>query len=128
MGGGVTPVVQTPDTDLNQHVKRAHTAVETAELLHQIRDGVRVPTCRPERCIDMLVDVLSGMALRVHAAGGYLRTGMRVALDGSEDGFIVREAAVFWHERQMRAKINAAVADIPEEVAAYRLQWSVRDV
>ena len=28
-GGGVTPVVQTPDTDLNQHVKRAYTGRET---------------------------------------------------------------------------------------------------
>ena len=121
-------MVQTPDTDLNQHVKRAYTAVETAELLRQMRDGVRVPTCRPERCIDMLVDVMSGMALHVQAAGGYLRTGMRVALDGSEDVFIVREAAVFWHERQMRAKINAAVAEVQEEVAAGRLQWNVCNV
>ena len=121
-------MVQTPDTDLNQHVQRAYTAVETAELLRQMRDGVRVPTCRPERCIDMLVPVMSDMALHVQAAGGYLRTGMRVALDGSEDVFIVREAAVFWHERQMRAKINAAVAGVQEEVAAGRLQWNVCDV
>ena len=78
----MTPVVQTPDTDLNQHAKRAHTAVETAELLSQMRDGVRVLTCGPERCMDMMVHVMSGMALHVQAAGGYLRTGMRVALDG----------------------------------------------
>ena len=121
-------MVQTPDTDLSQHAKRAHTAAETAELLRQMRGGVCVPTCRPERCIDMMVHVMSGMALHVQAAGGYLRAGMRVALDGSEDVFIVREAAVFWHSRQMRAEINAAIAEVQEEVAAYRLQWNVRDV
>ena len=41
---------------------------------------------------------------------------------------IVREAAMFWHERQMRAKINAAVAGVQEEVAAGRFQWNVCDV
>ena len=127
-GGGVTPVVQTPDADLNQHVKRSHTAVETAELLRQMRDGVRVPRCRPELCIDMMVEVMSSMALHLQAADGYLKTGMRVALDGSEDAFAVREAAVFWQERQMRAKINSAVAEVKEEVAAGRLRWNVSDV
>ena len=53
-GGGVTPVAQTPDTDLNQHVKREYMACETAELLAQMRDGISVPRCRPEQCIDMM--------------------------------------------------------------------------
>ena len=127
-GGGVTPVVQTCDTDLNQHVKRAYTAIETSELLRQMRDGVRVPRCRPEQCMDMMVEVMSKTALHIQAADGYLKTGLRVALDGSEDVFVVREAAVFWHERQMRAKINSAVAEVAEEVAADRLHWNVADV
>ena len=37
-GGGVTPVVQGPDTDLNQHVRRRYTAREAAEYIQMMRD------------------------------------------------------------------------------------------
>ena len=127
-GGGVTPVVQTPDTDLNQHVKRSYTAVETTELLQQMRDGTCVPHCTPEKCIDLMEEVLRHTPLHLGAADGYLKTGLTVALDGSQDEEVVREALVFWHERQMRTKINAAVAEVREEVRAGRLKWCQRDV
>jgi hypothetical protein len=42
-GGGVTPVVQTVDTDLNQAMKARHQALEAAALVRRIRDGVAVP-------------------------------------------------------------------------------------
>ena len=48
-GGGVTPVVQTVDTDLNQHVKREYIAAETAELISLMQDGKCVPQLRHER-------------------------------------------------------------------------------
>ena len=67
-GGGVTPVVQTPDTYLNQAAKREYTALETAELLAQMWAGVCVPRCRPERCIGMMHEVMSNMALHLQAA------------------------------------------------------------
>ena len=67
-GGGVTPVAQTPDTDLNQHVKREYTDRETGELLQQMRDGIVVPQLRQEECIDIMVDVLSNMELHLNAA------------------------------------------------------------
>ncbi len=127
-GGGVTPVAQTPDTDLNQPVKRDYIAQETTELLAQMRDGVAVPKCQPELCIDMMVEVLSNITLHLHAADGYLKTGMSVALDGSQDAEIVREAGDFWRELKMRAKINSAVAEVKAEVAAGRLGWSAQDV
>ena len=122
------PVVQTPDTDLNQHVKRSYTAVETTELLQQMRDGTCVPHCTPEKCIDLMEEVLRHTPLHLGAADGYLKTGLTVALDGSQDEEVVREARVFWHERQMRTKINAAVAEVREEVRAGRLKWCQRDV
>ena len=67
-GGGVTPVAQTPDTDLNQHVKREYTDRETGELLRQMRDGIVVPQLRQEECIDIMVDVLSNVELHLNAA------------------------------------------------------------
>ena len=103
-GGGVTPVAQTPDTDLNQHVKREYTDRETGELLHQMREGIVVPQLRQEECLDIMVDVLSNMALHLHAAKGYLKTGLTVDLDGLQDQEIVREAGQFWTELGMRAK------------------------
>ena len=90
-----------------------------------MRDGISVPRCGPQQCIDMMHDVLTNMSLHYNAAEGYIKTGMNVALDGSQDQFIVREAGVFWQELQMRAKINSAVAEVREEVAAGRLGWSV---
>ena len=59
LGGGITPVVQTCDTDLNQHVKRRYMALETAELLQQMRDGINVPSNPPERCIDLMASCAS---------------------------------------------------------------------
>jgi hypothetical protein len=59
LGGGITPVVQTCDTDLNQHVKRHDMALETAELLQQMRDGINVPSNPPERCIDLMASCAS---------------------------------------------------------------------
>ena len=127
-GGGATPVVQTPDTDLNQHVKRDYIDYETSEFVRQMQDGITVPRLRQEQCIDLMYEVLSKRALHLGAAEGYKKTGMTVALDGTMDHEIVREAAVFWGELRMREKINSAVAEVTEEVAAGRLSWSREDV
>ena len=54
LGGGIKPVVHTCDTDLNQHVKRHDMALETAELLQQMRDGINVPSNPPERWLHRL--------------------------------------------------------------------------
>ena len=89
-GGGVTPVAQTPDTDLNQHVNRKYTDRETGDLLRQMRDGIVVPQLRQEECIDIMVDVLSNMELHLNAAKGYLKTSMTVDLGGLQDQEIMR--------------------------------------
>jgi hypothetical protein len=127
-GGGGTPVIQTPDTDLNQHVRRMYTAKETEELIRQMRSGVGVPRCKEEQCIDMMVDVLSHVDLHLKAADGYKKTGTTVALDGSEDHLIVREAGTFFREENMRVRINREVAQVREEVRSGRLSWNMADV
>ena len=127
-GGGVTPVAQTPDTDLNQHVKREYTDRETGELLRQMRMGIVVPQLRQEECLDIMVDVLSNMALHLHAAKGYLKTGLTGDLEGLQDQEIVREAGEFWRARGMRAKLNFAVKEVREEHSAGRLGWNVDNI
>jgi len=127
-GGGVTPVAQTVDTDLNQHVRREYTALESAELISQMRRSSGVPKAKEETCIDMMAEVLSRTELHLGAADGYKKTGFTVALDGTEDHLIVREAAVFWKEMTMRPRIDKEVEHVREEVSAGRLRWTKADV
>ena len=70
-GGGATPIAQTPDTDLNQHVRREYSAKEGAELIHLMRSGQVVPCPSKETCIQMMGEVLSKKALHVQASRGY---------------------------------------------------------
>ena len=71
-----------------------------------------------------MVEVLSDMSLHHAAAEGYVKTGLRVSLDdSSQDHFIVREAATFWKELDMRKKVSSTVAEVREEVKQGRLTW-----
>ena len=63
-------------------------------------------------------------AFYYEAAEGYVKTGLTVALDGSEDHKIVREASVIFEERGMRRKINLAIEHVRREYNAGRLPWS----
>ena len=85
-------MTQTPDTDLNQHVRREYTALESAYIIEQMKKGVSVPKNPPTTCMDMMIQVWSNMSLHLHAADGYKQTGATVKLDGTEDHLIVREA------------------------------------
>ena len=127
-GGGATPVTQTPDTDLNQHVRRNYTARESSFIIEEMRRGVSVPKIPHTVCMDMMMDVLSDPKLHLHAADGYKKTGATVALDGSEDYMIVREAGEFFRSCGVRDKINREVALVREEVRAGRLGWTYEDV
>jgi len=128
-GGGVTPVVQTVDTDLNQPIKARYQAVEVAAMIRFMRDGVCVPQLSPVECVDLMLEVLSDMSVHYAAADGYVKTGLRVSLDdSSQDHFIVREAAIFWKELDMRKKVCSAVAEVREEVKRGRLTWCYEDI
>ena len=129
-GGGVTPVAQTVDTDLNQEVKARYTALETKALLRKMRtEGKAVPHLRQEECLDLMTDVLKDLDLHRRAAEGYIKTGFTVPLDDpSRDADIVREAGAFWRDLHMREKVNSAVAEVREEIAAGRFRWCFDDV
>ena len=76
----------------------------------------------------MMTDLLSNRELHLNAAEGYKKTGATVALDGSEDNLIVREAGSFWRDMGMRAIIDREMEVVAEEVRAGRLKWTERDV
>ena len=126
--GGATPVTQTVDTDLNQHVKREYSVLESLAILDHMRKGMAVPKLDPTECIDMMVKVLSDPRMHLRAAEGYKKTGATVALDGSEDHLIVREAGEFFRELGMRELINKEVSIVRTEARAGRLRWTYNDI
>jgi hypothetical protein len=129
-GGGCTPVGQTVDTDLNQHVRRLYGGKEARLLIEKMRSGDVVPKLAHEECMMLMLDVLMDSRLHTDAAEGYKRVGQSVALDGSEDIFICREAGVFWREPtvdgypSMRPKIDDELAAVAEEFESTGLVWS----
>ena len=50
--------------------------------------GITVPSCKPETCIDMMIDFCQHLH-DYEAPGGYLKTGLGVSLDGSEDHLVL---------------------------------------
>ena len=89
-----------------------------------LRDGINVPTNQPERCIDLMAEVLTKTSVHLDAAEGYVKVGFIVPLDGPGDQYIVREAGNFWRERGMRAKINETIQQVRNDCTAGRLQWT----
>ena len=85
-GGGATPVTQTPDTDLNQHVRREYTADEASQLAYQSRNsrgsGKTVPKLSHEQIIDALAEVWQRKHLHVAAAAGYKKQGPQMPWTG----------------------------------------------
>ena len=75
-----------------------------------------------------MVTVLSKEELHLNAADGYKKTGTTVALNGTEDHMIVREAGNIFRIMGLRALINREVAMVNEEVKAGRLKWTREEV
>ena len=67
-GGGNTLVAQTPDTDLNQHVRRRYGEKEARILQNKMRLGEIVPKLSPEECMDVMLEILSDPALHMNAS------------------------------------------------------------
>ena len=128
-GGGASMVSQTNDTDLHLWVRKRFVELQQDLILKKARraGGGLVDTTREEN-IDLMIEVMSQRELHVRAARGYKYTGTMVALDGSEDYKICREAKYFWSEMDMRRHINAAVAEVEAKFQAGELPWSFKTV
>ena len=104
---------QTNDTDLHQWTRKRFIEKQAALLLRKSRTmgGGLVEATREENT-DLMIEVMQDPELHKQASKGYKYTGTTVALDGSEDWRICREAGEFRQELQMRPKVNAAVAEV----------------
>ena len=133
-GGGATPVAQTPDTDLNEYVRRDYGDKEARLLLEKMRDGQAVPKLNHEECMLLMLEVLSDTRLHKRAAEGYKKVGQSIDLHGKEDALVCREAGTFWREEttdkftSMRPKIDAELVAVAEEYESRGLTWCCRDV
>ena len=133
-GGGNTPVAQTCDTDLNQHVRGSYGTRETQILLEKMRFGETVPRISHEESLLIMHEILSDPALHKRGSEGYKKTGQSVDLYGKEDGLICREAGEFWNETTtdgypgMRARIDVDLAAVADEIRTKGIVWSYRGV
>jgi hypothetical protein len=133
-GGGATPVGQTVDTDLNEHVRRQYGNKEARLLIEKMRGGHTVPKLSQEECMLLMLEVLSDPQVHKDASAGYKKVGQSVDLYGSEDSLICREAGTFWNEEttdgftSMRPKINSELAAVAEECEAKGITWCQDDI
>ena len=100
------PVAQTPDTDLNEEVRRRYEHKAIAFLMEKMRDGQTVPKLTHEECMDLMWEVLSDAELHRKASQGYKQVGQSIDLLGKEDNQIVREAAKYWNEEATDGHLN----------------------
>jgi len=128
-GGGASMVAQTNDTDHHGHVRKRFIELQTDLMIRKARRmGGGMVDLTPEENLDIMIQVMSDQNLHVQASKGYKYTGTNVALDGSEDSMICREAKDFWQELGMRNLINSAVAEVEEQYKAGLLPWTYKTV
>ena len=128
-GGGASMVAQTNDTDHHLHVRKRFIELQTRLMVKKARRaGGGLVDLTPEENIDVMIEVMSDPDLHLLASKGYKYTGTTVALDGSEDNMICREAKDFWLELGMRELINSAVAEVETKWKAGALPWNYKTV
>ena len=128
-GGGASMVAQTNDTDHHKHVRQRFIDLQTILMIKKARTkGGGMVDLTPEENIDIMIEVMSGRNLHLRASTGYRYTGTTVALDGSEDDMICREAKDFWQELGMRQLINSAVAEVETKFKDGCLPWTYKTV
>ena len=125
---------QTPDTDLNEHVRRDYGNKESRLLLEKMRNGQVVPKLKHEECMQLMLEVLSNTHLHKQASEGYKKVGQSIDLHGKEDALVCREAGTFWNEEttdkftSMRPKLDEELAAVADEIELGGITWCRSDV
>ena len=69
---------QTPDTDLNEHVRRRYGEKESKLLMDKMRSGQVVPKLTHEECMSLMLEGLSDPGLHMKASKGYKKVGQSI--------------------------------------------------
>ena len=128
-GGGTTGVMQVNDTDLHQHLRRLYVEEEQIFLIARNRAAPgQLVTPRPSDCIQWAATIWRRRSLHIRGSGGFKSVGAAVALDGSEDHLVTREAKQVWDDVNMKSAREEALSDVTTEFRAGRLQWTYNHV
>ena len=120
--GGLTGVVQVNDTDCHMQFERTYLEYEqqgfNEQQLLDPSDISRTPQ-------DVIADTNATWRSLDHekSVNGYLHTGCSNALDGSEDGYICREALQVWNELDMQKERQDAIKEVDEKFDAGNLSF-----
>ena len=122
-------VALTKGTDHHLNVRKRFVELQSALMVRKARRrGGGMVDLTSEENIDVMIEVMSDRSLHLQTSKGYKYTGTTVALDGSEDSMICREAKGFWQELGMRNRINSAVAEVEEQYKVGLLPWTYKTV
>ena len=112
-GGGASQVLQTNDTDLHKPIRQEYTELESMKILALSQEaGGKMRDLTEEDCINFMIDAMSNPKPHLLASDGFKLTGLTVALDGSEDHLIKREAKEIWDMEGMRERINRSTTHV----------------
>ena len=109
--GGVTGALQVNDTDNHKEFEREFLGFEEAAVIQRQLVSPNDISRAPQEVLD---DVLATWDLLDHAliGTGYKTNGLSVALDGSEDELISRDARVIWDACDMERLRREALAEV----------------
>ena len=128
-GGGASSVGQTNDTDLHLWTRKRFIELQQDLMIRKARmAGGGMADLTREENINIMIQVMSDKELHMRASRGYKYAGALVALDGSEDYKVCREAGEFWNEMNMRTRINSAVAEVEAQFREGKLPWTWKTV
>ena len=124
IGGGITGVLQVPDTHLHQMLSRRYQDLEMLDLMEQNRAKPGgCPSRDREACMRDLLSAWRHAPLHDFARRGWWDNMLANKLDGTEDHLGCGAAAKLWSDLRMDRHRAQAMADVEEEHAAGRLRW-----
>ena len=124
IGGGITGILQVPDTHLHQPLSTRYTELEMVDLVEQQRlNPEGCPSRSREACCRDLIAAWRHEPLHLHAKRGWWDNLLANKLDGSEDHLGRGTAKKLFDELRMDRLREQALADVEDEWRAKRLGW-----
>ena len=124
IGGGITGILQVPDTHLHCSLSRRYQDLEMQDLLAQQRRNPRgCPSRNREACCRDLIAAWRDQSMHLFAQRGWWDNLLANDLKGAEDHLGRGVANKLWDEMSMGALREKALLEVEEEYKSGRLAW-----
>ena len=124
IGGGVTGILQVPDTHVHAPLSRRYQDLEMQDLLEQQRlNPAGCPSRSRESCCRDLIAAWRDRPMHLLAQRGWWDNILANDLKGSEDHLGRSAAKQLWDEMSMGTLREQALLDVDEEHKSNRLSW-----